>query len=72
MLRANGDLSGAVDAFALYPISENNLTFDVAFICGELVTLLINSKSYDDPRLAKYLIFWAKVMGIGKDFDFKF
>ena len=43
---------------------ENNL-FDDAFIYGELIRILMNEKKYDDPRLAKYLILWAKIMGTG-------
>jgi hypothetical protein len=45
--------------------TTRNETFDDAFIYGELVTLLINNQFYDDPRLTKYLILWAEVMGIG-------
>jgi len=39
--------------------------FNDAFIYGELVVLLMGEKSYDDPRLAKYLTLWAKIMGPG-------
>ena len=46
--------------------TTRNETFDDAFIYGELVTLLINNQFYDDPRLTKYLILWAEVMGIGR------
>lgn len=35
-----------------------------AFIYGELVSLLMSNKLYDDKRLAKYLILWAERMGI--------
>ena len=45
---------------------SESLSFDDAFIYGEIVTLLINNKNYDDSRLATYLILWAQVMGIGK------
>ena len=41
------------------------LTYDDAFIFGELVNMLINTQKYDDPRLVRYLILWAQVMGIG-------
>ncbi len=61
---------GSVDCYASYPIVESkseSQTFDDAFIFGELVTLLINAQKYDDPRLPKYLILWAKAMGIGEN-----
>jgi hypothetical protein len=101
MLKTNGDLMGAVDVYARYPVvieeqkkdengsggavssghlrnvfrragpdSRQTATMshsglDDAFICGEVVTIIMNSQKYDDPRLAKYLIFWARIMGIG-------
>jgi hypothetical protein len=94
MLKSNGDLMGAVDVYARYPIvvehkeekpssghlknvfhrnggqsnkagDTSGLEFDDAFIFGEVVTILMNNQSYDDPRLTKYLIFWARLMGIG-------
>jgi hypothetical protein len=43
----------------------SSVAFDDGFIFGEVVTILMKNQSYDDPRLTKYLIFWARLMGIG-------
>ena len=39
-----------------------------AYICGELVRILMNEKKFDDTRLPKYLILWGKLLGISKQF----
>jgi hypothetical protein len=78
MLKQNGQLLEAANIYSSYPIDpsnyanlkeengiENSKKFDDAFIFGELVLILINEKNYDDARLSKYLILWAKIMGIG-------
>ena len=94
MLKKNGDLVGAVDVYASFPVTEpadpkdtkssnrppsvtnppiqllkrkkrENSLFDDAFIYGELIRILMNEKKYDDPRLIKYLVLWAKIMGTG-------
>ena len=97
MLKKNGDLEGAIDVYAGFPINEvsneaadkdketesatyppikllkrknkkASSSFDDAFIYGELVSLVMSAKKYDDQRLPKYLILWAKIMGTGMHF----
>ncbi|CAF0731786.1 unnamed protein product [Brachionus calyciflorus] len=70
MLKKNNDILGAVDVYSKYPLDENKInlsnesSFDDALICGELVSLLISIQNYDDTRLVKYLILWARIFGI--------
>ena len=59
------DPFSAVDIYCKFPVSEN-LTFDDAYIFGEIVRLLMKLEKYDDPRLATNMISLGKVMGIGK------
>ena len=59
------DPLSAVDIYCKFPVSEN-LTFDDAYIFGEIVRLLMKLEKYDDPRLAPNMISLGKVMGIGK------
>ena len=59
------DPFSAVDIYCKFPVSEN-LTFDDAYIFGEIVRLLMKLEKYDDPRLAPNMISLGKVMGIGK------
>ena len=72
LLRSNGDIAGAIDVYSKYPTTapvSPESSFDNAFIYGELVTLLMQSKSYDDERLVKYLTLWASAMGLGKELE---
>ena len=71
MLRKQGDAMLAADIYSRFPIpnevneANNKAKFDSAFIYGELVSILMNGKQYDDLRLPKYLTLWAKIMGTG-------
>ena len=60
------DPLSAVEIYCKFPVSEN-LTFDDAYIFGEIVRLLMKLEQYDDPRLAANMISLGKVMGIGKN-----
>lgn len=53
----------AVDTYSKYPFQEP-LTFDDAYIHGEMVRLLMKNKKYDDPRLGASMISLGKVMGL--------
>jgi hypothetical protein len=64
LLKQNGDINGAIDVYSKYPIVNSSKSFEDAFIYGELVTILMKNKLYDDSRLSKYLILWAERMGV--------
>ena len=66
MLKMNKDLMGAVEVYTRFKTDFTTLSFDDAFIFGEIVSLLMKQEKYDDPRLIKYTILWGKVMGTGK------
>lgn len=53
----------AVDTYSKYPFKEP-LTFDDAYIYGEMVRLLMKNQKYDDPRLGPSMISLGKVMGL--------
>ena len=53
----------AVDVYSKYPFTEP-LTFDDAYIYGEIVRLLMKKEQYDDPRLPPALISLGKVLGL--------
>jgi len=53
----------AVDIYSKYPFKEP-LTFDDAYIHGEVVRLLMKNEKYDDPRLSPSMISLGKVMGL--------
>ena len=53
----------AVDTYSKYPFQEP-LTFDDAYIHGEMVRLLMKNEKYDDPRLGSSMISLGKVMGL--------
>ena len=53
----------AVDTYSKYPFKEL-LTFDDAYIYGEMVRLLMKNQKYDDPRLGPSMISLGKVMGL--------
>ena len=52
----------AVDVYCKFPFSEE-LSFDDAYIFGEMVQILMKLEEYDDPRLEKSLIGYGSVMG---------
>lgn len=53
----------AVDTYSKYPF-QGPLTFDDAYIHGEMVRLLMKNEKYDDPRLGPSMISLGKVMGL--------
>ncbi|XP_068729619.1 uncharacterized protein [Montipora capricornis] len=53
----------AVDIYSKYPFKEP-LTFDDAYIHGEIVRLLMKNEKYTDPRLGPSMISLGKVMGL--------
>ena len=53
----------AVDIYSKYPFKEP-LTFDDAYIYGEIVRLLMKQEKYDDTRLGPSLISLGKVLGL--------
>ena len=52
----------AVDVYDKFPFSEE-LTFDDAYIFGEMVQILMKLGEFDDPRLEKSLMGYGSVMG---------
>ncbi|CAL1545798.1 unnamed protein product [Lymnaea stagnalis] len=54
----------AVDVYARFPISANP-SFDDAYIFGEIVGILMKNEKFDDERLAKNMIAYGKVLGVG-------
>ena len=62
MLAADDPLA-AVDVYCKFPFSEE-LTFDDAYLYGEIVQLLMKKESYDDPRLLQYMVAMGKVLGL--------
>ena len=52
----------AVDVYDKFPFSDE-LTFDDAYIYGEMVQILMKLEQYDDPRLEKALSGYGNVMG---------
>lgn len=57
------DSMKAVDTYSKYPFQEP-LTFDDAYIHGEIVRLLMKNEKYEDPRLGVSMISLGKVMGL--------
>ena len=53
----------AVDIYSKYPFKEP-LTFDDAYIHGEIVRLLMKSETYDDQRLGPSMISLGRIMGL--------
>ncbi|XP_078590119.1 uncharacterized protein LOC144870215 isoform X2 [Branchiostoma floridae x Branchiostoma japonicum] len=53
----------AVDVYCRFPFTEE-LTFDDAYIHGEVVRILMKHEKFDDPRLADSMIAFGRVMGI--------
>ncbi|KAI8486858.1 hypothetical protein Bbelb_353660 [Branchiostoma belcheri] len=53
----------AVDVYCKFPFPEE-LTFDDAYIHGEIVRILMKHEKFDDPRLADSMIAFGRVMGI--------
>ena len=60
---AKHDLMAAVDVYCKFPFSAE-LTFDDAYLYGEIVQLLMKAESYDDSRLLKYMVAMGKVLGL--------
>ena len=63
-LLATDEPLGAVDVYCKFPFSAE-LTFDDAYLYGEIVQLLMKKESYDDPRLLQYMVSMGKVLGLG-------
>ncbi|XP_066282667.1 uncharacterized protein [Branchiostoma lanceolatum] len=57
------DPLAAVDVYCKFPFTEE-LTFDDAYIHGEVVRILMKHEKFDDPRLADSMIAFGRVMGI--------
>jgi hypothetical protein len=53
MLKKNDDVEGAVDVYTKFKTDFTTLTYDDAFIFGEIVNVLMKGEKYDDPRLVK-------------------
>lgn len=53
MLKGYGDVEGAVDVYTKFKTDFTTLTYDDAFIFGEIVNLLMKGEKYDDSRLIK-------------------
>lgn len=60
---ATDDPLAAVDVYCKFPFSTE-LTFDDAYLYGEIVQLLMKKESYDDPRLLQYMVAMGKVLGL--------
>ena len=60
---AKSDPMAAVDVYCKFPFSAE-LTFDDAYLYGEIVQLLMKAESYDDSRLLKYMVAMGKVLGL--------
>ena len=60
---ATNDPQAAVDVYCKFPFSTE-LTFDDAYLYGEIVQLLMKKESYDDPRLLQYMVAMGKVLGL--------
>lgn len=60
---ATDDPQAAVDIYCKFPFSAE-LTFDDAYLYGEIVQLLMKKESYDDPRLLQYMVAMGKVLGL--------
>ena len=56
------DPLGAVEVYSKYPFPEP-LTYDDAYLHGEIARLLIKHETFDDPRLGLSMIALGKVMG---------
>lgn len=61
----------AVNVYCRFPVSANP-TYDDAYIFGEIVRILMKNEKYDDERLAKNMIAYGKVLGLGESIDNKF
>jgi len=57
------DAVKAVDIYSKYPFEEP-LTFDDAYLHGEIVRLLMKNGKFEDPRLGPSMISLGKVMGL--------
>ena len=60
---ATDDPLAAVDVYCKFPFSPE-LTFDDAYLYGEIVQLLMKKESHDDPRLLQYMVAMGKVLGL--------
>ncbi|CAB4036016.1 uncharacterized protein LOC110043988, partial [Paramuricea clavata] len=56
------DPLGAVEVYSKYPFPDP-LTYDDAYLHGEIARLLIKHEKLDDPRLGPSMIALGKVMG---------
>lgn len=52
----------AVDVYTKYPFADE-LSYDDAFLYGEIVRLLMKVEAYDDPRLQKNMIALGRILG---------
>lgn len=60
---ARTDALAAVEVYAAFPFSQPP-SFDDAYLQGEIVRLLMESESYDDPRLCSSMIALGQALGI--------
>ena len=60
---ATDDPLAAVDVYCKFPFSAE-LTFDDAYLYGEIVQLLMKKECYEDPRLLQYMVAMGKVLGL--------
>ena len=56
------DPLGAVEVYSKYPFTDP-LTYDDAYLHGEIARLLMKHEKFDDPRLGASMIALGKVMG---------
>ena len=59
---AKTDPQQAIEVYSKYPFGKE-LSFDDAYLHGEIIRLIMKTESYDDPNLEKSLIAYGTVMG---------
>lgn len=57
------DPLGAVEVYSKYPFPDP-LTYDDAYLHGEIVRLLVKQEKFEDERLGKSMVALGKVMGL--------
>jgi hypothetical protein len=58
MLKLKGEHLAAVDVYTKFKNGYASLSFDDAYIFGEIVSILMKNEKYDDLRLIKYMVLW--------------
>jgi hypothetical protein len=65
MLKRKGQHKDAVELYSTFKYNAQSPSFDDAYVFGEIVNILMKNELYDDHRLAKYMVLWGRVLGIG-------